>query len=94
MSEAVRPSSPPLPPSSHLVIDAFGDDVGALVDIHFGVVLFGRLPAVGGGPRARRRSATGKRCGGEDEHKHSDKIVGVWGRRRHFALTAISDHQS
>ena len=41
--------SPPLPSSSHLVIDAFVDDVGAFVDIHFGVVLFGRLPAVGGG---------------------------------------------
>ena len=54
-------------PRLHLVVDAFGDDVGALVDIHFGGALFSRLSAVGGGPSARRHSATGKRSGGEDE---------------------------
>jgi hypothetical protein len=65
----------------HLVVDAFGDDVAALVDIHFGVVFFGRLPAVGGSPRTRRRPATGKRCGGEPT-------------RRFLNLTTVSELNS
>ena len=68
-------------PRLHLVVDAFGNDGGALVEIHFGVALFDRHPAFGGGTRVRRlRAATGKRSGGEDEHRHGNKIAGVWGR--------------
>ena len=67
----------------HLVVDAFGDDGGPLVEIHFGVALFDRHPAFGGGARVRRlRAATGKRSGREDEHR-DNKIAGVWGRRHH-----------
>ena len=43
----------------HLVVDAFGDNVAALVDIHFGIVLFDRLPAVGSGPVAIRLRVCG-----------------------------------
>ena len=57
--------------------------IATLVDIHFGVVFFGRLPAVGGSLRTRRRSATGKRCGGENGRQDGREIAGVWGRRGH-----------
>jgi hypothetical protein len=66
----------------HLVVDAFGDDGVALVEVHFRVALFDRHPAFGGGVRVRRVSsaATGERCGGQDEHQRGDKIDGVWCR--------------
>ena len=52
----------------HLIIDAFVDDLRALIETHFGVALFDRHPAFGGGTRVRRlRSATGERSGGEED---------------------------
>lgn len=68
--------------SPSFCLNAFVDDVVALVETHFGVALFDRHSAFGGGACARRlRCATGECCGGEDEHQNGDKIAGVWGRR-------------
>jgi hypothetical protein len=70
-------------PRLHFIVNAFVDDVVALVEAHFGVALFDRHPAFGGGACTRRlRCATGECCGDEDEHQNGDKIAGLWGRRR------------
>jgi hypothetical protein len=54
------------------------------------VALFDRHPAFGGGVRVRRvSSATGKRCGGEDEDKDGDKIACVVDDVIPFALISL-----
>src|SRR5512143_1485093 len=70
-------------PRLHFVVNAFVDDVVALVETHFGVALFDRHPAFGGGACTRRlRCASSECCGDEDEPQNGYKIAGVWGRLR------------